>query len=331
MFTQQIFLGSNQKDRESMKKLALKDTLCFESQQDGNSISVTIASDAALEYSIDEGQTWVNYTNNAITLNANKRIYFRTQVNKNYFSKAGQLNQFYFSKPVKASGNIASLLNRDTIFIDELPDSCFQQLFAKATANANLLTPPELPVAKKLGNATFRECFSGCSNMEYAPELPNCELAESCYRGMFINCSTISKAPKIAASVFPKYCCAWMFQGCTGLTETQDSMYMTSIQSAGCLGMFYGCTSLTTMPKMYCGMNITFGPTTSDQGVFQSMMQNCSNLVSVSIDLRGCTTNDIGFTRAFVDLFNGCTGLKDAVVKVGDGRISGNICFNGTF
>lgn len=331
MVTQQIFLGSNQKYRESMKNLALKNTLCFESQEDGNSISVAMASDAALEYSIDEGQAWADYANDAIILDTNERIYFRTQANKDYFSKNGQINQFYFNKPVKASGNIASLINRDTIFIDELPDYCFCQLFSQATAKTNLLTPPELPVAKKLGNSTFRECFKDCSNMQYAPELPDCELAENCYRGMFVNCSTISKAPKITASTFPKFCCAWMFQGCTGITETQGSMYMTSIDSAACLGMFYGCTSLTAMPKMYCGMNITYGPDTSEQGVFQSMMQNCTSLSSISIDLRSCTANDIGFTRAFVDSFRGCTALRDAVVKVGDGRISGNLCFNSTF
>ena len=154
-----------------------------------------------LEFSPD-GITWTTYTFNKPTKEgatginipfhtSGQPIKFRG--NNASFSSRGGYFKFVFvfrgNVPVKATGDVTSLINRGGGNIATLTEYCF----------ANL--------------------FENCYCLVQAPNLPSLRLNNSCYTGMFYGCTSLVSAPALPATTLANYCYADMFRGCTSLTH----------------------------------------------------------------------------------------------------------------
>ncbi|MBE6332326.1 MAG: hypothetical protein E7070_08495 [Bacteroidales bacterium] len=204
-----------------------------------------------LEYSTDNGLTWLTYTwagtsGKLISLShksGNYRVYFRSTLTDNSghcSESATSYYQFKLTGNVNATGNVMSLLRKDnqrysvgdyefySLFKDcsslksapnfpatTLGSYCYAELFQNCSA---LTTPPsELP-AMSLKASCYSEMFSGCSALTYATELPATLLANSCYYRMFYGCSNLTSAPKLPATELATNCYNGMFNNCSSLT-----------------------------------------------------------------------------------------------------------------
>ena len=89
-----------------------------------------------------------------------------------------------------------------------------------ATLYPNTLSHPTkdlvLP-ATTLGAGCYAWMFSGCTNLERAPELPAATLGENCYHRMFEHCTSLTTAPVLPAAHVIGQSYGGLFDGCTSL------------------------------------------------------------------------------------------------------------------
>ena len=69
--------------------------------------------------------------------------------------------------------------------------------------------------------------FNGCSNLEYAPNLPVTTLKTACYKQMFEGCSKITTAPDLNATTLVSQCYTYMFRNCSSLNYIK-AMFTTT-------------------------------------------------------------------------------------------------------
>lgn len=224
--------------------------LCFSAERNGSKIhldKVGTPDDIALEYSTNDGQTWLDYTwdgNTGLTITLNKagtrRIYFRAKEGgKAKFSKdSDNYYKFVMTGSFNASGNIMSLLDR-TMQQTSVPSYAFYHLFYSCKA---LKTAPKLP-ATELGTYCYFRIFRNCTNLTYAPELPAVKLNTGCYREMFRECKSLKEAPELPATTLASNCYNGMFRSCISLTEA-PGLPATVLKSSCYRNMFMGCTNL---------------------------------------------------------------------------------------
>lgn len=216
--------------------------------------TATTLSNAVLQYSVDGGKTWNDYTFTAQGTNGYSGItitlsnVFDSVKFKGINSKLGvsetDYHNFKMNGKISAKGDVTSLLNAEGGDVN-MTTYCCINLFINCTS---LTTAPELP-ATDLAVSCYAYMFYGCSSLTTAPELPATTLKTNCYYCMFDECTSLTTAPELPATTLQNYCYAYMFKGCTSLT-TAPELPATTLQNNCYYRMFQGCTSLTTAPEL---------------------------------------------------------------------------------
>ena len=228
--------------------------------------AVTTSNFEYVEYSVDEGVTWVKTDNVASTtitvttptVSTGDSVLWRgkglrtsqatsTSTSRSTFSSTGRCN---------VSGNINTLLKLDKPKEQTgyLSNYAFRGLFYQMTK----LVDASGLIIPKAGSYAFQRMFYGCTTLTSPPVLP-----EDIGTGN-------------------PYCCSYMFYGCTAL---QKAPALPSINLSNyCYEyMFYGCTSLISAPELPA-------TTLGGSGYYTSMFQNCSSLTYIKADFGGSPT-----------------------------------------
>ena len=192
------------------------------------------------------------------------------------------------------SGDIMSLIDRDTQCKVIPSDYCFRSLFSNCD---NLTQAPELP-ATTLAKRCYYGMFNGCTSLKTAPELPAKTLAEHCYDYMFHGCTSLTTTPELLATTLAENCYSSMFWGCTSLTAAPE-LPATTLTKSCYSGMFTDCTGLTAAPELPA--------TTLANYCYNSMFYGCTGLTAAP-DLPATTLAEY----CYLNMFHGCTSLTAA-------------------
>jgi hypothetical protein len=176
--------------------------------------------------------------------------------------------------------------------------------------------------------------FRGCSNLKYAPVIPNnvTDMSGTFYdcsalinEGLsaipdsvtnmgncFSGCSSLVKAPAISNNVTT---ISGMFQNCTSLTDLSDFQIPTNVKSLDSL--FNGCSSLKDashliMPSKEAVSLLTMRYT----------FYNCTSLEKAPSEIQSNA-------MYIPSLFQNCTSLTGTIMVNGGGKDHSN-CFAGT-
>lgn len=307
--------------------------LTFEARsQYGSSVTFTVGTDMILplEYSIDDGFTWIPYFEPITLNNIGDKVSFRGN-NKTYckseYSNTNDESRF-ICPGLYCYGNIMSLIdsiNFDTIttmteenknafrglFADpaygpidhpqkkillpatKLAEGCYRSMFR----GRMISSAPELP-ATTLAPYCYANMFERCINLTIAPELPATTLAPDCYNGMFINCDALTTAPELPATTLSTECYANMFVYCDNLT-TAPELPATTLADRCYLHMFSGCTNLVITPELPA--------TTLTNGCYSGMFYDCTSL-STAPELPATSLAD----SCYWNMFYRCINLSTA-------------------
>ena len=293
-----------------------------------------------LEYSKDDGETWLSINNiqtssKNINISKNDIILLRSNITPIYTgsSSATQgIGNIYASFKYYVCGNIMSLLYGDN-FKNQISLSgknhAFDSLFSLSNHNYSsykkLIRADKLILpATTLADSCYASMFSVCSSLTTAPELSATTLAKGCYYNMFYSCTSLVIAPELPATTLAEGCYRYMFSGCTSLTTAPELSATTLVQY--CYNnMFSGCTSLTTAPELpattlvqrcYAGMfykctSLTTAPelqaTTLAEECYSEMFENCTALTTAP-ELPATTLT----YNCYRSMFSGCTSLTTA-------------------
>ena len=277
-----------------------------------------------LEYSTDEGQTWVTIVDRGSTptIKAGSKVLWRGDLVPSSLSGWQGTGTFSATGNYNAYGNTMSLLFYDNyydkqlnsteynyafrrLFMDDthilsapllpatsLSYNCYWQMFRGCT---RLVTVPELP-ATTLADGCYYQMFYGCTGLTTAPELPATTLAASCYSSMFDGCTSLVNAPELPVTTLADYCYASMFINCSSLV-TAPALPATTLANRCYEEMFYGCTSLVNAPELPA--------TTLSDGCYYQMFINCSSLVTAPILPATTLAN-----RCYYYMFYNCSNLN---------------------
>ena len=280
--------------------------------------------DADLQYSFDDGQNWENLDVITVSEVPAKMLVRGTNYNHN-----GRIGTFSGDAKFEVCGNIKSLLYGDGFRNEQnemQQDNMFERLFEYCeglTSAACLVLP-----FNYVNVGAYSHMFFGCTNLEYAPELPAMEVDENgytymfaechslinapeipattlsgdrCYCGMFSGCENLVNGPSVLpASVVPSYGYNYMFENCYGLQHAPDIM-ATEFEDYACESMFWSCHSLTYAPSLtarrvsdYC---------------FSQMFYDCNALRNIN-GINFLT--DIVFEGSYQSMFGYCLVLETA-------------------
>lgn len=300
--------------------------LTFEAMEAGAKVKFTLYSNAIgsgkVQYSIDEGETWTDYTSNdEITLsNVGDKVQFKSNNISSYATSGGWNKSSYFnvSKKCYVYGNILSLVNYNKTLSGSFN---FAYLFMSCQMYNHDSKKLVLP-ATTLTKSCYSNMFIGCEQLTVAPDLPATTLAESCYEGMFDSCSRLTAVPNLPATTLAEHCYHGMFFRCISLT-TAPTLPATTL-ATGCYRLMFGeCYNLITVPALpattlarncyeqmfqYC-TSITTAPTlpatTLVDYCYNNMFFNCSSL-TISPVLPAETL----VSKCYYQMFRNCTNLK---------------------
>ena len=174
-----------------------------------------------LEYSIDRGQTWTVWQedangNRSLTLSAGQKVYIRntSETSTGFSIGASRYYVFTFNGITEASGNLNSLLCKNTEYA-VMPYACFYRLFINQT---NLFSPPDLP-SVNISGFCYAYLFANCINLRYAPYLPAIILQPYSYYHLFNGCFYITKIETSMTDISASNCLAdWL----SGVSPTGD-------------------------------------------------------------------------------------------------------------
>lgn len=268
----------------------------------------TSLSNASLQYSIDNGETWNNYTftqqgdagysGETITLtNVGDTVKFKG-INTNLSLNSSNNHRFVMSGKISSSGDVTSLIN-DIGGDCRLSDRCFSYLFYDC---ASLTTPPNLP-STSLGERCYLSMFFNCTSLTVAPKLPATELKDGCYANMFYGCTSLTTVPELPATELVENCYYYMFLGCSSLIESPE-LPATTLANSCYFGMFRNCTSLITAPS-----SIGNSATTMASSACSTMFMGCTSLTTAP-ELPA--TNLSGANYCYQSMFESCTSLTTA-------------------
>ena len=308
--------------------------------------TLTTLTNASLQYSTDNGETWNDYIlGNAITLaNVGDSIKFKG-TNTTLGVNTSNCHNFVMTGKIAAKGDITSLFNEiggdmamssygccrlfqgctsltsaPKLPATTLAEGCYTIMFQRCTS---LTSAPKLP-ATTLTEGCYSFMFQGCTSLTTAPELPAITLAQSCYQDMFSDCRSLTTAPELPATTLTQFCYSEMFWNCTSLTSAPE-LSATTLAINCYMGMFQRCTSLTSAPKLpattlptYCYnsmfqgcTSLTTAPelpaTTLTEGCYASMFYGCTSLTTAP-ELPAITLAG----RCYQQMFQGCTSLTTA-------------------
>lgn len=221
-----------------------------------------------IEYSLDEGQTWIHYTA-AFTLSAGQEACIKGNRN-NYKNDSGDQYGTPGSKPIFTastlcyiSGNIMTLLSDES----NLSESAFQGAFSKGTtALTNIDIDPDSPLI-----------------------LPVTTLASKCYMQMFRNCTSLTRAPVFRAEVVNYRSCYNMFRGCSYLLSAEGIELPAMTLAVDCYReLFRDCTKLASAAPALPAPTLV-------QECYRQMFSNTkiTSLICLATDIsaKDCTNN----------------------------------------
>ena len=177
------------------------------------------ATSGTLEYSTNDGQTWVTIANGESTpiITAGSKVIWRGNLKPHTTSSNGGIGSFSANGNYNAHGNTMSLLYYDNYYGSQLNSTAYKYAFYQLFYNDTyVLSAPILP-ATTLASFCYRFMFKGCTSLTTAPELPATTLASFCYRAMFSGCTSLTTAPELPATTLKSNCYMHMFSGCTKL------------------------------------------------------------------------------------------------------------------
>ena len=142
-----------------------------------------------LEYSIDRGQTWTVWQedangNRSLTLTVGQRMYVRntSETQTRFSTSENDYYHFVFTSTAEAHGNTNSLLCKNADSVTTLSASCYQYM------------------------------FYGCTSLVSAPELPATTLATECYRSMFNGCISLTEIRTMMINISASNCLTnWLY------------------------------------------------------------------------------------------------------------------------
>ena len=250
-----------------------------------------------LEYSLDEGKTWVSLpaATPTPTIQAGNDIIWRgtyaTGNAKFNFSSTGEFKASGDMRSVVLGENFETLqfsnygaynmfrdctklIDASDIIFPEIPNGK-QSVYARVFMGCTSLVyaPKTLPECN--GSSCFSELFSGCSSMVTIPQFPTTKLTNNCFNSMFYNCAKITSTPTLPAMELVSGCYGRMFYGCSSL-KTAPALPATTIVSACYQEMFYNCTSLESSPAILPAMTL-------QENCYRAMFYGCSNLLTTPV------------------------------------------------
>ena len=238
----------------------LQTPLTFEALEPGAVVTFNINTEAATNpvyYRTCAAGTWSQWSvyesNTDVTLaNVGDKVQFKGD-NDSYYSDAtipNSASRFLCPNACKVYGNIMSLIDSDDFeHATTLTEPyALSALFVGSMIQIDPENPLLLP-ATKLSPYCYFMMFTGCRNLQYAPELPATTLAERCYAYMFSLCRSLTTAPKLPATKLDKYCYYKMFMECSSLTSAPE-LPATELAEGCYYCMLSDCTSLTTAPEL---------------------------------------------------------------------------------
>lgn len=195
-----------------------------------------------IEYSVDSGQTWQNFT--SLNVNAGDKVMFRGTGHTGFdgpdsgvdlhASRFTASTNTYFN----AVGNIHSLLSSDYTGITNLGDYGGAVFFGLFSGNTGLVSAENLKLpAQTLVGDCYRDMFASCSNLTTAPELPAHDIywATGCYMYMFHSCSSLNYIKCLA----------------TGSVYGRTSDWVTGVSPTG---TFVKAAGMNDWPSGYSGI-----------------------------------------------------------------------------
>ena len=278
--------------------------LTFEAMEAGATVKFKLYSfiigSGKVQYSIDEGDTWQDYTSEQlITLNnVGDMVQFKS-TNITYYATdhyTSNSSSFTVSGNCYVYGNILSLVNFNKTLSGY--DPTFYGLFYNCSTLHNHPINKLLLPATTLVESCYAFMFYGCTSLTQAPELPATELQESCYDQMFCKCTSLTTAPNLPATTLAKECYYYMFSECTNLTQAPTSLPATEMKESCYSGMFSECTSLINPPALPA--------TTLAKKCYYFMFYECNNLASAPA-LSATTLAE----SCYAGMFSECTSLTN--------------------
>jgi len=295
-------------------------------KNDGTTITSFKYTDGTIQYSVDRGGSWQQYTGQAFpTLNADDEVWFKNSGvgNRPDCNCQGNTQLFTADNVCYIAGDITSLLSTPS----PLPANAFRSAFSygNTTDNNAENLEKQLPVAS--GTVDWVDIDPG------DPLILPASTAANCYMEMFMGCTNLTSAPALPATILEDKCYFRMFYGCSSLTSipTFPSVAVTwngtSNRQRYCFQMFQACTRITTLTGALFGGTMTLAP-----NCFEDMFAHCTGLTSISQGFLPATTlarhcyrgmfQDTRFQRApdllattlveycYRYMFNGCSRLN---------------------
>ena len=286
--------------------------LCFTALEDGE-FTLTIPSYvnanmlSYIDYSIDEGRTWVHTANSSSaitittpTVTAGDKVYWRGQGTKLNNGSDNFARSCVFSATCthNVEGLLTSLLYGKSAKEDDTISQAysFHGLFYNDT---NLIDAAGLLFPTNTTNYCFAGMFQQCTGLINAPStLPATVMSNYCYSNMFYGDTSLVSIPEFTITSAAQYCCYQMFYNCTTLPET-SSFEIANTATRCCQNMFYQCRGLVTV-------NGTLTSMTLSQYCYYRMFCGCNALVIVPT-LPALTLVDY----CYFGMFDYCTSMKE--------------------
>ena len=214
-----------------------------------------------VSYSLDGGETWTELPPNTDSpiVESGKYIMWKGELAPSIngigtFSSSGRYDAMGCPYSLLNNGHtLASLFKGSTGLVSakdlmlpasELTMNCYARMFSGCT---QLNEAPELP-ATKMAGVCYEGMFAGCKQLNEAPELPATKMAYSCYHKMFEGCTSLRVSPDLPAMELASGCYEEMFSGCTALSTAPSILPATKLYERCYRSMFRTCTSLWTAP-----------------------------------------------------------------------------------
>lgn len=278
-----------------------REYLTFKALQSGTFKFSAATSSSKVQYSLDEGTTWVelNHNTNTPTVNSGEKIIWKASgITPQNTTGIGT---FSSTGDYEAMGNVMSMAFGDNFRGAKQLQEIYQfaYLFRDSTGlvnAANLRLP-----ATTLSYTCYSNMFKGCTSLITAPKLPATAMAPYCYTYMFDGCQSLTKAPELPAMTLAQNCYAYMFRDCFLLSSPPSRLPATTMAPNCYQTMFCRCYSLTSVPSDY------LPSTTLANTCYGSMFAQCSGLTSApALPATSLTPS------CYNNMFSGCTSLGTA-------------------
>lgn len=193
-----------------------------------------------LQYSLDN-ISWNTLPNGTETptIRAGEKVYFKAEGLVPQLLKG--IGTFAITSYCNVGGNILSLLFGDYAYRQSLVgyDFAFTKLLERTPIiDASLLLLP----SDYLSNQCYKELFSRCSHLLYAPKLPAMNLASWCYEEMYAYCIQLKVPSELPAKVLAGYCYDEMYRDTN--IEVSPILCAETLVDGCYTGTFLNCTQL---------------------------------------------------------------------------------------